>query len=140
MSAPVTWSITDALAGAGLDVPSGTLFLAPVPLPGQARVRLPLYFPRLWAELEYEPERGRAVLHVRNTFGEPLTIRRLASEPVGTPSAARRSVKLRPVTLEAGVTLDLSPHAALFAGAVLHPAVLPRAEEVEFLEHCANEP
>ena len=133
MTAPVTWFITDVLAGAGLDVPGETLFLAPVRMPGQRRTRLPLYFPRFWAELDYAPEDRRAVLRVLKTFGEPVLVRRLASEPAGTPAGRHKTAAIKPVALEAGAELDLSRHWRMLFGSVQYPAILPRAGEVEFL-------
>ena len=52
MSSPVTWFITDILAGASLDVPKQTLFLAPVMREGEDRIKLPLFYPRFWAMVD----------------------------------------------------------------------------------------
>lgn len=103
MTAPTTWFVLPALAGASLDVPRGTLDLNPQSPDGAATMKLPLYFPRFWATLEANTTTRRATLTVTNSFGDqPVSIAKLRVGP------DCREVKLRkPFVVAKGATLDL---------------------------------
>lgn len=125
MTAPVTWFITDVLAGSGLDVPSGTLHIAPVgPISGEVQ-ETPVFFPHFWAMVKYEPAKQKASFRVIKTFGnKPIKIRQLVCEPIGLPTSERRTVKIPEFTAKEGAVLDLSPYWDKISGAVRMKAVL----------------
>ncbi len=133
MSAPVTWFITDVLSGAALDIPSGTLTLGPVALPGEDSLSIPLYFPRFWAQLDCQPASGKASLRITKTFGEEnLVIRTIKGMPAGVASSAAVRQAITPFTVKQGAVLDLSPYLKTISGSVSHRAVLPRAGQEPF--------
>jgi non-lysosomal glucosylceramidase len=135
MTAPVTWFVTDVLAGTNLDAANHTLYIAPVgPIDG-AKLIVPVYFAEFWGTVTYEPARKRASLKITKTFGrKKLTISRLISEPAGVATAKHKVTQIPEFVVKKGATLDLSPYWDSISGAVLHDAVLPRADEVEFIE------
>lgn len=135
MSAPVSWFVPDVLAGAGLDVPKGTLYLAPILPPGSDRIVLPIYFPRFWAMVEFAPSRRIWTLRILKTFGDSsITLRRVVVNPAGRPTSDGVALDIPPFTVATGTVLDLSSHLDRIPAAILHPAVLPRADKADTLE------
>ncbi len=134
MTAPVTWFITDVIAGSNLDIPSGTLYIAPVgPIDGD-KLETPIFFPKFWAVLKYEPKIQKASLKVIKFFGsEPIIITKLVSEPAGVSTSARKTIQIAPFEIKEKAVLDLSPYWDIISGAVIHDAVLPRAKEINYL-------
>jgi len=131
VAAPVTWFITDVLAGASLDLQSGRLALGPVNLPGQTKSVIPLFFPRFWAQIEYEPSAKRATLRILQTFGsQKVILKELLPQPTGLPTANRKPIAIPPFTVIEGATLDLSQYLPTLKGVtrdsvLLHPGETP---------------
>ncbi len=89
MTHPVAWAVLAALTGAALDVPGGTLRLAPV-----GRLRCPVFFPSFWAVCDHDPAAGETRLEVVRSFGTPVTIDRVGPHVVG-PTALVPGTRLR---------------------------------------------
>jgi hypothetical protein len=110
MTAPVTWFITDVLAGASLDVPGKSIRLAPI-VPGEEEVRLPLFYPRFWAELTVLPRKKEIKLRITKTFGnDDIVIDKVRCEPQGVPSDEAKSFFIKDFRIKKGRVLDLSEH------------------------------
>ena len=77
MTHPAIWAALNALTGAALDVPSGTLHLSPRTGGEIAYLRCPFFFPSFWATLEHDPTSGQTSVEVHRSFGEPITIERV---------------------------------------------------------------
>jgi len=131
VAAPVTWFVTDVLAGASLDASKGRLTLGPVNLPGQRKSVIPLFLPRFWAQLEYEPTARRALLRITKTFGNTkIVLKELVPSPTGTSVEGRKGIPIPPFTVKEGATLNLSKYLPLLEGHVresvlLHPGETP---------------
>lgn len=125
VAAPVTWFAPEVLSNASLDLAQGTLTLGPTLLPGQTHTVIPLYFPRFWAQLEYAPDEGRALLHIIRTFDDRLIVlKQLVIEPMGTASKDAATTSIPAFAVEAGRTLDLSSHIKAFEKLKLQAPVL----------------
>jgi hypothetical protein len=134
VDAPVTWMVLDNLAGAAINVPEHRMILGPGLIPGEDRLTVPLYFPRFWAVLNYQPSAGKASLTVTRVFGdEPLTFTRLTGRPMGRSAAESKTVDIPPFTVKPGAVLDLRPYFNLIDPPVLHPSVLCRAGQAPFI-------
>ncbi|MBQ9358687.1 MAG: carbohydrate-binding protein, partial [Abditibacteriota bacterium] len=126
MTAPVSWYVTQVLAGASVDVVSRTLTLGPART--AENTRLPLYFPDFWAELYINYPRGRAQLKITQSrrvhVFETLRIRTGdgQSETVTLPG---------PFRTEKGAMLDLTPWFGLLASCEGDPALLKPAARYE---------
>jgi hypothetical protein len=129
VTAPVTWFVPDVLAGAALDVPSRTLFLAPTVRPAETRVVLPLFFPSFWATVLVErstPAGGSIRISVTKAFGTPVEIRQVTAQPIGVASGESATVQLpAPFRCADGAELDLSAYWEQLVAAKLRPKVLP---------------
>ena len=133
MPAPVVGFATDALAGAGLNVPAQELRLAPV-VKGREKAVMPLYYPGFWARLTVDPARRKIKLQITKTFGERQTIlSRIVSEHYGVPAEERKIIPIAPFTIREGAELDLSAHYKEIVQTRTERAVLPDAESVPFL-------
>ncbi len=135
MTAPVAWFINDVLAGSALDVPGKTLSFGPS-CPASEGIgtgdglRVPLYYPKYWAELDYRPADGVFTYRITKTFygdgEEPLTFDRVRAVPAGTAAEDAVTVSLSaPFTVEEGAVLDLSAHAASFSSAPREKVLTP---------------
>jgi len=80
MSNPATWSVLNALSGSSIDVPGGTLHLAPHLPAGWTDLHMPLFFPKFWAWLDFDHTTGQIDLEILKTFGTPLTITKTVAE------------------------------------------------------------
>jgi non-lysosomal glucosylceramidase len=126
MSAPVTWFITDVLAGSGLDLPGETLYLAPVLRTGEQKAVLPIYFPRFWASVEADRSARTLRLTVTKVFDGPsITLRHVTAQPVGVASSEGKSFNIPPFRIKPGAVLDLSSHWDELTGANLQNPILP---------------
>jgi non-lysosomal glucosylceramidase len=126
MTAPVTWFITDVLTGFSYDADVGQLVLGLTTLPGQERTVIPLYSPRFWAELEYEPGKHRASLHITKVFGgKKIIFRSLRGEPLGMPANTGEMMAIPAFEVREGNSLDLSPYLLSLARGELQRPVLP---------------
>jgi len=135
MTAPVTWFITDVLAGTGLDVPGQTLFLAPALRSGEERVALPVFFPRFWGTVTADRKTHRLVLTVGRVFDGPeIVLKQVVAQPLGLATSAERRVQIPPFRVQPGAALDLSAHWDALVGGDYQPAVLPRLAQTPFLE------
>ena len=113
MTAPVTWFVTDVLAGSNLDAPGRTLSLAPLFAQNAGKVAYPIYFPTFWAMLSCDTDRHTAQFRVIKTFGlkeGDLVLDTLAVLPAGVASSEGRRFALSPFTVREGAVLDLSKH------------------------------
>ncbi|AQQ10297.1 putative bile acid beta-glucosidase [Sedimentisphaera cyanobacteriorum] len=136
MTAPVTWFVTDVLAGAGVDVTKNTLYLAPVSMEKQGKVQLPLFYPKFWAVVTLDNNNKTASLKVTKTFGEEkYKIDRLICRPVGKSFAQQKTFDISPVTLKAGKTIDLSEYYNAITDAEIHEPILDKIEVVPFKEY-----
>jgi non-lysosomal glucosylceramidase len=134
MDAPVTWMVLDNLAGAAVNVPEGRLTLGPGVIPGEGRLIVPLYFPKFWAVLDYQPLGKRSVLKITRTLGDvPVTFTRLTGQPMGRPAAEGKTVRIKPFIAKAGAELDLSPYLDLIGPPRLHRSVLTRSAQEPFV-------
>ncbi len=111
MTAPVTWFITDVLAGTSLNLPADTLSLAPVLLPGQDRAVLPVYFPRFWGIITADRKTHQLTFTITKVFSGPtITLRRIIAQPVGKGTDAGRVLEIPSFVIRPGRTLNLSSH------------------------------
>ena len=125
VSAPVTWFAPDVLANASLDLAEGRITLGPALLPGQRHTTIPLFFPRFWATLEYAPTENTLLLHISKTFdNNPIVLRKLTIEPLGTASSLATTMDLKPFTVKTGATLDLADFLPEFGKAQLMEQIL----------------
>ena len=127
MTAPVTWFITDVLAGSSLTLPDDNIALAPVLLPGQDRAVLPVCFPRFWGVVTADRSTHKLTFTVTKVFDETsITLRSVASEPVGVASSPLHSFAIPPFKVRPGRVLDLSSHwPELIAGECQSPVLPP---------------
>ncbi len=125
MTAPVTWFVTDVLAGAALDVPGRTLTLGPLFRVDDKTIALPVYFPDFWAMLRGDREARTLKLEVTRTFGDStVIIERVRALPLGVPSGEAKVFAIKPITIRSGAVLDLSSHYAELTAAKLQQPVL----------------
>ncbi|MFW6067653.1 MAG: GH116 family glycosyl-hydrolase [Myxococcota bacterium] len=83
MTHPVMWALFHALTGAALDLCRGRLHLAPKPLPGDAELRCPVFFPGVWLGVRYDAEAASGevrVLHTTSMLPEGSRIREVVLE------------------------------------------------------------
>jgi non-lysosomal glucosylceramidase len=107
--APVTWFITDVLAGSALDLPSKTLFLAPVMRPSDQKLVLPVYFPTFWATVTVDRQQRKITMAVTKVFGQSdQTIEKMIAEPAGRPTSELSKISIPPFRIREGAVLDLS--------------------------------
>ncbi|MBP5274156.1 MAG: carbohydrate-binding protein [Abditibacteriota bacterium] len=124
MTAPVSWYITQILAGAAIDVNSRVLTLGPVKTGD--KVSLPLYFPDFWAELYIDHTRGRAQLKITKS----RRVHVFETLRIWTGDGSRETVALPgPFRTEKGAALDLTPWFALLTACQGDPALLKPAVE-----------
>jgi len=105
MTHPVIWGVLNALTGAALDVPGRTLEVSPRTAGEIGPLRCPIFFPPLWATLEYHAATGTMVIDVVRTFGDPVTIDHVAHRGA---SGAMRRIAIEPTELTAGCRLELT--------------------------------
>jgi hypothetical protein len=135
MSAPVTWFITDVLAGAALDLPGKTLYLAPVVRAGERRFRLPLSYPDFWAVVEGDVEKQS--LHLRITrlvSDKQMTLEKLVAVPAGTSSRERQVIEIAPFAIKQDAVLDLSEHWPKLVNSRQEPSILARERVDDLLD------
>ena len=130
MTAPVTWFITDVLAGSSLDLPTGTISMAPALRADETHAVLPVYFPRFWGTVSVDRTNRKLTFTVKKVFdGTPVTLRHVVSQPIGLTSFQRRSFAIPPFEVRPGRVLDLSSHwEEMVAGEYQQP-VLPLASD-----------
>ncbi len=105
MTHPVIWGVLNALTGAALDVPGRTLEVSPRTAGEIGPLRCPIFFPSLWATLEYHAATGTMVVDVVRTFGDPVTIDHVAHRGA---SGAMRRIAIEPTELAEGCRLELT--------------------------------
>ena len=120
MTTTVSWMLGDVLAGAALDVPHRTLTLGPVSLYGEP-LRIPLYYPKYWAELTYAPQQDILTYKIIKTFytdsDAPILIDTVIASPAGVASSERVTIPLSaPFAVQDGALLQLSAHVKAFGG------------------------
>ncbi len=138
MTAPVSWMITDVLAGASVDVPTKSITLGPSAIASQGvgageRLCVPLYYPKYWAELNYDKSRGELTYKVTKTFYEAgekaIAIDTVFATPAGVTSGNTVKISLPDDFIIAeGAVLDLSAHIADFKGVLRDKLLGPVAE------------
>lgn len=128
MSAPVTWFVTDVLAGANLDLSHKILGIAPILTEGKP-LRLPLYFPSFWADLEIDPTKNKAEIKITKLFtSAPPIITHLRAESAGRATSTGKLTTLAAQSLREGTTLDLSAYLDQFT-TVPEPSRLLRKQD-----------
>jgi non-lysosomal glucosylceramidase len=119
MTCPTTWHVLNALSGATLDVPNQTLYLSPRleanpkhtirnPQSAIRNLKIPIFFSKFWAQLEYEPKEDIAKLKVIKTFGKPINIKQIL---IQFPNGKEKMVKLKSAVLmqpEKSITVKLN--------------------------------
>jgi hypothetical protein len=136
MTAPVTWFITDVLAGAGVDVTENTLYLAPVVLDEQDIIKLPLFYPRFWAMITLDPKKETAVLEITKTFGnKKYSIDKLICRPVGKPFSQQAVFSLDRFEIASGNTLDLSMYYDAMTDSDIKKTILRHIDEIEYRKY-----
>ena len=136
MTAPVTWFITDVLAGAGVDVTNNKLFLAPVVGEGQSIVKLPLYYPKFWANVVVDVSKRKAYLEVTNKFGDDrIVIDKLVCRPVGISQSAIKQFKIKPFVISVGARLDLSSYFNALTRSECQKPILNSKYDISYLEY-----
>jgi hypothetical protein len=100
MTHPVMWGLLNAMTGAALDLPGGTLYLAPKLFPGSDTLRLPVFFPRFWLAVEFQGSTGTGSVKVLKVIdGPPPAVRTEGSGSgagQGRPIVLERLVLTRP--------------------------------------------
>ncbi len=135
MTAPVTWFVTDCLAGSGLNVPEKKLYVAPVILPGQTQLKLPIFMPKFWGMLDIDKGEKTIKLEITHMIDDAdIEIDTIIAEPIGKPADKRKTIRFRAITLRKGLILDLSQHWDKLIDGTQRPWVLPRAEQIPFIE------
>jgi non-lysosomal glucosylceramidase len=104
MTHPVAWATLNALTGAALDVPGQTLHLGPRAGGEIATLGCPVFFPRFWAWLDWEPATGRGALEVLRVVGEPVLIERIVHR---SARGAERVLEIGPTPFVEGQRLAL---------------------------------
>jgi non-lysosomal glucosylceramidase len=105
MTHPVAWAILNAFTGAALDVPKGVLRLGPRMLPGEDRLKCPVFFPGFWAMLDYDVKKGFATIDVRKHYGKPVMIKSVIFDQA---SGGSKEIPLeKPALLEQGNTITI---------------------------------
>lgn len=137
MTAPVSWFIGDVLAGAALNVPQKTITLGPSCPAAEGvgkgdSLQVTLYYPKYWAEVNYDPHAGRFTYTILKTFyneGEaPIEIDRVIASPAGVASHQATTIQLDKTFLaKEGAVLDLSHNISAFAG-ITHEKLLSPAD------------
>lgn len=140
MTAPVSWFINDILAGAALNVPDKTITLGPSCLAESGvgtgdHLRVTLYYPQYWAEVDYRPADGVMTYTILKTFygddESPIVIDTVIASPVGTASEKAKTISLgRDFAVTEGAVLDLSAYVDDFAGEVREKLLTPVDEYV----------
>ncbi len=126
MTAPVTWFITDVLAGSSLNLPADTMALAPVLAPDEIRAVLPVYFPRFWGVVTADRATRKLTFTVTKEFdGPPITLRHVVSQSAGMASSQGHSFAIPPFKVHPGRVLDLSSHWDEIMAGEYQPPVLP---------------
>ncbi|MGM9679982.1 MAG: GH116 family glycosyl-hydrolase [Eubacteriales bacterium] len=140
MTAPVSWFVNDILAGSALNVPEKTITLGPS-CPAESgvgigdRLKVTLYYPKYWAEVNYRPADGVLTYTVLKTFYEedetPIAIDTVIASPVGKASQEAKVLSLeKDFIITAGAVLDLSAHTDDFTGNIREKLLTPVDEYV----------
>ncbi len=140
MSAPVTWFITDVLAGASFDGPEKLFRLAPVIRQDAEFVRYPLFYPRFWATLEIDMEKETVKLKIEKMYrSKPMKIFDIEVVPAGKPASEAIKIDVPNFKTYEGDVLDLSEHFDIITSSVQNRPVLHRAGQVPFIEVDSSE-
>ncbi len=132
MTAPVTWFSTDVLAGAGIDVPKQELRLSPT-IEGKEKVILPLFYPTFWGQLTINPSSKKITLEITKTYNHKVIISKIISEKDGESTDKKRITDIPAFEVKEGRILDLSPYWNDIVQTKTEKAVLPNADNVEFI-------
>ena len=134
MTAPVTWFITDVLAGASLDQNQKMLTLGPVFQNGETQISLPVYYPGFWAMVRGDRAKKILKLEILKTYGDSsVVIDKVRALPVGVPSADSKVAAIQPFTVRTGAILDLSANWDALTSAKMQPSLLKSGKEIELL-------
>lgn len=125
MTAPVSWFVNDVLSGGAVNIPEGELTLGPA-----FAMKLPIYYPEFWAELDYRPEYGKVTYKIIKTFykenEKPLCLNKLRVSPSGMERKAAKTVTLpETFVITEGAELDLSEYMAMFGGVTREKLLKP---------------
>jgi hypothetical protein len=131
MTAPVTWFSTDVLAGAGINVITGEIRLAPLNLK-QAVSVYPLYYPKFWATLQVDHTKRKVVLKVSKHFGEPVIFHTMKIQQAGKSGSEEKVFGIDKFKAESGSEIDLSRYYNELTTQEIAGAVLPHPDRVPF--------
>ena len=135
MTAPVSWYVTQVLAGAAPDVNGRVLTLGPSKV-GEV-TRLPLYFPDFWAELEVDHRAKTASLLITRSR-KAHSFDTLRIWPAGTGEKTDAALPETFVTKK-GARLDLTPWYGLLQGRQTPLSLKPAAEYRTYVPELAAE-
>ena len=134
MTAPVTWFITDVLAGASLDQSQKMLTLGPVIENNENKIAMPLYYPGFWGMVRSDRATKTLKLEILRTFGNsPLTLDTVRALPVGVPSKEAKAITIKPFTVRAGAILDLSSNWDALTSAKMQQSLLKCGKAFDWL-------
>ena len=142
VAAPVSFFVTDVLAGVALDVPAATLFVSPFVRANEtAAVTYAVMLPQVWLSIRAQRSAvgagmglggGSLTVAVTRFFadaaagGAPPVITSVAASPLGTGGGdVRRAALGAPFELSEGAVLDLSQLFDTLVVPVLQDRVLP---------------
>jgi uncharacterized protein (DUF608 family) len=135
VTAPVTWFITDVLAGSGLDIPNHTLYLSPLMHHNEARAIYPLFFPRFWAILTADRKKRKLTLKITHVFdGSEIILSTIVSCPSGVPSSKCSTIHIPKFKVQKDAGLDVSEHWDMLMNCHIQDTILPKATQIPFLQ------
>ncbi len=105
MTHPVAWAVLNAFTGAALDIPRAVLHLGPRTMPGEDRLKCPVFFPGFWAMLDYDAKKGFASIEVRKHYGKPVMIKSIILDQ---KNGGLKEIPLeKPLSMEQGNTITI---------------------------------
>ena len=75
MTHPAMWSVFTALTGVTYDAFAERLSISPRLLPGHQELRIPVFLPGFWLNIEYREATGEATFSVVKHFGTPHSVK-----------------------------------------------------------------
>lgn len=140
MTAPVSWFITDVLAGCAIDVNTHTLTLGLTKINDKGSI--PLYYPDFWASLEYDYNKKSARFIITKVFGNSKhSFDKLVLLPAGIKSSDAKHIDLKSkFSVKLGNYIDLTAYFNELTNSKYHNKILKPGSKYEDrrLEKTAN--